>query len=154
DRMVVFGGEGGGYHNDVFALALSGTPSWSQLLVAGMPPSPRTYAPAVYDPVRDRLVPSGGGASLSHLVHTWELSFAGTPAWASFSTSNHPGYAMGPAVYDAPRDRMVTISGSQPWELNFGGVPDWHSENAGPGPGDRQTFGLVRDPVRDRLTLF
>src|SRR5262249_23347464 len=44
--------------------------------------------------------------------------------------------------------------GSQPWELNFGGVPDWHSENAGPGPGDRQTFGLVRDPVRDRLTLF
>src|SRR5207244_5837990 len=59
DRLVLFGGDDGAARDDVFALSLSGTPTWTQLLVLNSPP-PRSYGGALYDPVRDRLVLFGG----------------------------------------------------------------------------------------------
>ncbi|OGF14524.1 MAG: hypothetical protein A2W00_04145 [Candidatus Eisenbacteria bacterium RBG_16_71_46] len=60
DRMVVFGGNDGSYRNDVWALSLAGSPAWSALAPAGSSPSGRTDHPAIYDPVRDRMVVFGG----------------------------------------------------------------------------------------------
>jgi hypothetical protein len=60
DRMVMFGGFDGSYHNDVWALALAGSLEWSALAPAGMPPTERIYHTAIYDPLRDRSVVFGG----------------------------------------------------------------------------------------------
>jgi hypothetical protein len=38
DRMLVFGGQGAGLFNDVWALSLAGTPAWSSLTASGAPP--------------------------------------------------------------------------------------------------------------------
>jgi Kelch motif protein/galactose oxidase-like protein len=62
DRMVVFGGYSPGnvQMNDVWALSLSGTPTWSQLAPDGTPPLAREGHEAIYDAGRDRMVVYGG----------------------------------------------------------------------------------------------
>ena len=40
DRMVIFGGIGSSRKNDVWALSLTGTTAWTQLMPGGLPPSP------------------------------------------------------------------------------------------------------------------
>src|SRR5262249_8779570 len=68
DRILVFGGAHAlpePFHpialfNDVWELTLSGRPTWSQLAVAGDPPSPRSDYAAIYDPVKDAVVVFGG----------------------------------------------------------------------------------------------
>src|SRR5439155_24752832 len=64
DRMIVFGGcvircgqcGPNQCDNGVWALSLSGYPTWSQIVTAGSPPPSRNGHTAIYDPVRDRLV--------------------------------------------------------------------------------------------------
>ena len=51
DRFLVFGGHDGAFRNDVWALSLTGTPSWSLINAEGAPPSPRQGHSAVYDPI-------------------------------------------------------------------------------------------------------
>src|SRR5262249_40321875 len=79
-RMRVFGGSTGA-GSDLWALSLSGTPSWSQLVVPGAPPA-RDVTSAVYDPIADRLIVFGGVSdTLSEGNAAWALSLSGTPAW-------------------------------------------------------------------------
>src|SRR5262249_15692286 len=132
DRMLVFGGAGVVYTNDVFALTLAGTPAWSQLTPAGTPPSPRNGHAAIYDPLRDRMLVFGGfDGSLRNDV--WALSLSGTPAWNLLNTgvaapgprTNHT------AIYDAVGDRMVVFGGfdgsrrNDAWALALAGTPQW-----------------------------
>src|SRR5262249_37654411 len=57
DRMLVFGGWAATtFDGNVWALSLSGTPTWSTLATAGTGPSPRRHYAAVYDATGDRLV--------------------------------------------------------------------------------------------------
>jgi hypothetical protein len=75
DRMVVFGGHGDfPFLNDVWALSLAGSPAWSELAPAGIPPSARDGHTASYDPVRDRMVVFG--SSLDKLNDVWALGWA------------------------------------------------------------------------------
>src|SRR6185436_15311058 len=61
DRMIVFGGDGGhGYLNDVWALTLSGTPAWTQLVPTGTPPGVRADHTAILDTPRNRMIVFGG----------------------------------------------------------------------------------------------
>ena len=60
DRMVIFGGENGPSLNDVWALALNGSPVWAQLNPTGTPPSGRYGHVSIYDPVSDRMLVFGG----------------------------------------------------------------------------------------------
>ena len=46
--------------NDVWALSLSGSPTWAQLAPAGTPPGAWYGHSAIYDPARDRMVVFGG----------------------------------------------------------------------------------------------
>src|SRR6185436_4829384 len=51
DRMLVFGGNywNGPWLNDVWALALAGTPSWSAVSPTGTLPTPNDGYAAIYD---------------------------------------------------------------------------------------------------------
>ena len=119
DQMVVFGGGlppsnarlGGTRVNDVWALSLSGTPTWTRLAPAGTPPSPRTGHTAIYDPVRRRMVVFGGHTEI-YLNETWVLSLDDNPAWAQLQPEGiAPALAIHSAIYDPDRDRMVVFGG-------------------------------------------
>src|SRR5512135_1917075 len=61
DRMLVFGGVGGGgLRGEVWALDLCGAPSWHLLVPAGSGAPARALANAIYDPVRDAMIVFGG----------------------------------------------------------------------------------------------
>jgi hypothetical protein len=75
DRMVVFGGYSGAYLDDVWALSLAGTPAWTQLTPSGTPPRARYYHSAIYDPVRDRMLVSGGLSMGGYLNDAWTLEW-------------------------------------------------------------------------------
>src|SRR5262245_4923187 len=109
DRMIVFGGilVGGQNLNEVWALSLTGTATWTLLLPAGPAPAARAHHTAIYDPVRDRMVVFGG-----YSTEVWALSLAGTPTWTQLSPAGPiPEEATCPsAIYDPVRDRMVVLS--------------------------------------------
>jgi hypothetical protein len=165
NRMIVFGGRGAdGFHDDVWALSLSGTPTWSALTPSGSTPSPRYLQSAIYDPVRDRLVVFAGSNGSSQLGDVWALTLSGTPTWSQIVASGTPPTAryLQSAIYDPVRDRMVVFGGldassyrSDTWALALAGSPTWNAltTTAGP-PAPRLAHSAVYDPVRDRMVVF
>ena len=163
DRLIVFGGENSGdtFFNDVWALSLSGIPTWSALAPTGSPPSRRRYQTGIYDPVRDRMIIFSGADEGSLLDDVWELSLSGLPTWTRLTpTGSLPLNRYGSqAIYDPVRDRMLVFGGfgdggfyNDVWALSLSGSPAW-SELAplGTPPPGREFHGLVYDPVGDRL---
>jgi hypothetical protein len=113
DRMVVFGGQSGlTYRNDAWALALAGTPAWSNVAPTGGPPDPRARHSAIYDSVRDRLVVFGGVNSTGLWGDLWSLSFGGTPTWTLLAPAGTPPppLAGSKAIYDVTRDPLTVTS--------------------------------------------
>jgi galactose oxidase-like protein/Kelch motif protein len=139
DRMIVFGGAGGGsLLNDVWALSLAGTPKpnelddadvWSELAPAGSPPTARAEHTAIYDPVRDRMVVFGGedSSNFPFCNDAWALSLAGTPTWSALAPAGiQPlGCAGHAAIYDAARNRMVVFGGLNGLYSNYVYALEW-----------------------------
>lgn len=82
DRMVVFGGfaPGGIRRNQVWALALSGTPAWRRLSPAGLEPSERVYHSASLD-VANQVLMIYSGDALGADLH-WGLALEPNPLWS------------------------------------------------------------------------
>jgi hypothetical protein len=80
DRMVVFAGyPTPSLSNEVWALSLAGTPTWTLLAPTGRPPSTRYAHSAIYDPVHDRMVVFGGNAaSYACFNDVWALGWSTT----------------------------------------------------------------------------
>jgi len=82
DRMVVFAGTTQGLNDRLYALELSGVPTWSRLTASGADPREHTFHTAVYDPLRDRMLVFGGwdwsqfGYALDG---TWALTWGNAP---------------------------------------------------------------------------
>ncbi|MEO5616464.1 MAG: kelch repeat-containing protein [Candidatus Eisenbacteria bacterium] len=74
DRLLLFGGYGPGFLNDVWELSLSGPLQWTQLSPGGPLPAPRNLITAVFESGQDRLVVHGGWNG-AYLADTWFLSF-------------------------------------------------------------------------------
>jgi len=159
DRMIVFGGLSGPgpFLDDVWALSLGDTPTWSELTPTGVPPSGRRYATAIYDPVRDRMLVFGGQEQAGDLNDVWALSLGGTPSWEQLTPGGTPVPAMSnhSAIYDPVRDRMVVYGGSSIWALSLAGTPAWSPASpSGTPPQTRLGQSAVYDPVRDRMVVF
>ena len=164
DRMVVFGGSGSNYLNDLWVLTLSGTPIWERVTPFGGPPLARHGHSAIYDPLRGRMVVFGG--YLSNGVRSndvWELTLSGTPTWSElFPDGSAPrGRAHHTATYDPVRDRMVVFGGEDPgtlgdvWILTLFGTPKWEEvAPAGTPPVSRSSHTAIYDPMRDRVVVF
>jgi hypothetical protein len=170
NRMLVFGGSDavGHYVNDVWALSLAATPSWTQIFPSGTPPSPRSGHSAIYDPVRDQMVVFGGADSSSHnLKDVWTLSLTDAPSWSQLTPSGTPpsGDRQGhSAIYDPVRDRMVVFGGfgdylnpnpNDVWVLSLADTPAWGQlAVVGPLVAGRRNHCAIYDPVRDRMVVF
>jgi hypothetical protein len=162
DRMIVCGGYGTVDMN-VYQLTLSGQPTWSKILAAGIPPSTRYAHSAVYDPVRDRMIVCGGStSSIGQDMDVWALSLSGTPAWTQIVVGGTPipRRLDHSAIYDPVRDRMVIYGGisaggagfHEAWALPLSGPPVWSYLNA-TGTAPEPIRKAVYDPVRDRLVV-
>jgi hypothetical protein len=170
DCMVVFGGHSSSLvdNNDVWALSLAGTSTWTQLAPSGMSPSARNSHCAIYDPVRDRMVVFGGyglGPPFGYLNDVWALSLAGTPAWTELAPAGTaPSARRNPsAIYDPVRDRMVVFGGSSSssvrindiWDLSLAVGPIWTQLTpSGTLPAVRYLHSAIYDPARDRMVVF
>ncbi|HKQ75033.1 MAG TPA: hypothetical protein VJ810_15160 [Blastocatellia bacterium] len=114
-------------YNDTWALSnangLGGTPTWTQLLPAGAPPSVRKGHSAIYDPINNRMIVFGGrvwnqtAQTDTALGDLWQLSNAnglgGVPAWSQLTQSGAPP---GPrfyhtAAFDQANQRMIVLGG-------------------------------------------
>jgi hypothetical protein len=119
DRMLLLGGaDFTAWHNDVWALSLTGTPAWDLLAPEGSAPAPRGRFACVYDSLGDRLILFGGVNDLVVYNDTWSLALSGSPAWARLLPSGGPpsprGFLSG--VYDGPGDRVVFFGGGTAYQ--------------------------------------
>lgn len=172
-RMIVFGGYGGtdvGYtgphFDDVWALSLGATPTWTQLTPSGTPPAARQMHTAIYDPVGDRMVVYGGRNGSTYYEDVWALSLGETPAWTQLAPGGTPaGQRCGhTAIYDPLRERMIVFAGgllsasnevNDVWTLSLGAAPEWTElAPAGELPLRRRLHVAIYDSVRDRMIAF
>jgi hypothetical protein len=150
-------------YNDVWALSLSGTPTWS--LVSGNPTAlTRFYFTAIYDPVRDRVIIYGGSISGHATGDVWSLSLSGTPTWTQITPSGPapPVRDHHVAIYDPVRDRMIIHGGfgtaaplNDTWALSLSGTPTWSQLTPqGAPPPPMWSSAAIYDPVRDRFMVI
>lgn len=165
NRMVVYGGisEFIGLVNDVWALSLGGTPSWTQLNPTGGPPTSRREHSAVFDSPRNRMLVFGGyvsdfsGSVLADPT-VWALDLAGSPAWSTLAVGGGATpMADHVAVYDPTRDAML-VAGSDlnsTQALNLSGSPSWGILGlVAPPPIGRLGAGAAFDTGNDRWVVM
>lgn len=122
-RMLVFGGFGlDSTLNDVYALTLNGTPTWTKLVPNGVRPAPRYGASAFYDRDRDRLVIFGGRSNAldTRFTDVWALEgLSGTPTWRELNPAGSKMNVREGAcsLYDELADRWILLGGSIPFGL-------------------------------------
>lgn len=173
DRMLVFGGRsygyGGGYDGspsvETWGVALTGTPTWTQIVTAHTPPA-RTQPSVVYDPLRDRLLHFGGGVQVgpgqyNNFNDVWQLNLSGTPDWTQVATAGTPPPPRrgAGAIYDPVRDRLVIMAGNGTnptgaWALSLAGTPSWNDLNPWGAPHVTNDIRPVYDPVGDRALVI
>lgn len=159
DRLVIFGGldAAGQPRNDAWSLALAGTPTWSQLLPAGAPPSARYGVAGLYDRVRQRMVVFAGGTGAPNQNDAWTLSFGASPVWTALKPSNAPqGRQFHSVSYDPIGDRMLAFGGSSgtilsdTWALPLAAPTAWV-----PLSGTRRKgHSALYDSARGRMVVF
>jgi hypothetical protein len=175
-RMLVFGGRPdyglGQPFNDVWALALGESLTWSLLQPSGVAPDPRMSMTAQYDPIRDQLLIFGGYAERDYTDYyandVWALSMGDSFAWRQLlppdpAPSPRRAAAM---IYDPVRDRLVVYGGQLPeccptrfandtWALSLAGETRWIALSpSGPLPAGRGDFGGVYDALHDRFVIL
>ncbi len=166
DRMIVFGGFDGGYYNDVWALSFTSLPTWTQIVPAGTPPTPRADFAMVYDPVGDRVIVFGGydgvSAPSNRRRDVWALSLTSTPAWSEIHVADGPTPRSGHrGIYDPVRQRMVVFGGydvaylNDVWALSLTSTPAWTRLMPTRSPlAPRAEQSVTYDGVQDRLLVF
>jgi len=160
--MVVFGGTNDStLYDDIWALSLSGTPEWSEIVASGAGPAARYRHSAIYDPVRDRMIVFGGRGDSGDLNDTWALDLGTAPAWSEIRPLALPRTrASHCAVYDPGGDRMIVYGGNgsnrnDAWALALSGPPAWSPlEPTGTPPPGHSSHTAVLDPARNRILVF
>ena len=182
DRMIVAGGSSGStYLMDVWALSLSGQPTWEQLQPGGAAPEPRTGQSYNLDTRRNRLLMWGGAGypdcnRYYCLYHDhddlWELTLGDAVAWRQLSPqgAKPPARAYHTAVYDEAQDRALIFSGyadetldpyvpaqsfRDAWQLDLSGDTRWTELHpSGSLPPGRVGHTAVYDPARQQMIII
>jgi hypothetical protein len=164
DRMLVFGGDSHGPRNDVWALALSGTPRWTNLATSGMPPLPVVDASAAYDPPGHRMVVFGGLRSDGTCSNeAWILSLTGPPTWSRVQAFGPPPPVRAGAqcALDRENNRLVVFGGwdgnlylDDTWMLDLTPGGNWLQIVGGQRPSPRSAGVALFDAAALRIVLF
>ena len=158
-RLIVIGFSSslGYYALETWALELDPAPAWTNLAPTGSPAlgdyPPYANDPAVFDPVRHRLLlpgPYPGG-----VTDMWVLSLDGAPQWSVATMTGLPeGRSRSPMVFDPASDRIWTIgSDGDPWSLSPVTLEWTHEPAVGPPPAPRHRAGVAFDPLNHRLIV-
>ncbi len=163
NRMIVFGGYNRSHRNETWVLSLSGTPTWTQLVTAGTPPSSRSRHTAIYDSANDRMIVFGGGADNPTVFDdTWALDLSGMPTWSPLLvTGLAPKRGSHSAVYVPARGSMLVFGGSDgnslwndTWELTLSSTPSWSQlAPIGSPPSSRAGHAAIYDPASNRMIV-
>ena len=171
DRMILYGGVTAAPEvvGEVWELALSGTPTWTQIATRGGPPVARQAHSAVYDAAGDAMIVFGGLNKTVWRNDVWRLSLSAPMTWTNI-TPTAPGDRPSPrsdhvAMLDPVEHRMYVYGGdpldTQTWRLELSGTPAWSVEpTAGPATdspnGPESPFGatVVYDAPRHRAVVF
>jgi hypothetical protein len=162
--MVVFAGTNGATeNNELWTLDLGGTPNWTFWPIGDpVTPAARGTHGAIYDPVRDRMIISGGTDFTNLFQDTWALPLAGAFHWQPLAPNGptpSPRF-LSAWAYDPGRDRLIEYGGTNfagirsddAWALQFGTPDQWLLlEPAGLTPPGRSDHCAAFDPVHDRL---
>ena len=168
DQALLIGGQGAhGFTNEVWAMPLGSTWTWTRLSPAGGPPAARAGLSAVYDQTRGQAVVFGGlGATGVRFDDTWTLSLDGSPAWTELTPHRDmPCPREGAmAVYDSRGRRTLVFGGyteawrhanMDVWAASGSGTTLWtRLATTGTPPDSREQGAAIYDPVRDRLLVF
>ena len=163
--MLVFGGgpwfSGFGPYNDLWALNLSGTPTW-QLLTTTSPPPGRQGHTMIYDPIPDRVVIFGGAIQNGYVQNdAWVAQLSGglPYRWVHLPTTGIPPLPRTDAAgsYDPVRQHLVIYGGTDgtsvfddAWTLSMSDL-SWELLMPSGSPSQQSDHPAVYDPVRDRL---
>ncbi len=162
-RLIVFGGQAGGFFSDVWAFDIV-QGSWQELSGDDAGPSRRYGHSAIYDSARDRMVISHGFTNAGRFDDTWAFDFT-TNAWRDLSPAGPRPLrrCLHHAVYDSPNDQMYLYGGCASgfgpcplgdlWSFDLGSNR-WTERTAQPSPPAREHYGMAFDTVRGRLVLF
>ncbi|MBI3471973.1 MAG: hypothetical protein HY013_11515 [Candidatus Solibacter usitatus] len=162
-RLVVFGGQAGGFFSDTWAYNLERN-SWSQLAPDNAGPSRRYAHSGVYDAPRDRMIVSHGFTGAGRFDDTWAFDLAGE-RWTDISPSSGRPLrrCLHHAVVDPANNQMLLYGGCA---SGFGPCPlgdlwsfdllthRWSERSGGNQPAPRQHYGMAFDSRRSRLVLF
>jgi len=114
NEMIMFGGRTDvTYYNDIWSLDLTpGSETWTQLSPSGTPPSARTSAQMIIDPINNRMIMFGGSTSSSGFNETWSLDLTAL-TWSLLTpsgTTPAARFAYG-AIYEPNGHRMIIFGG-------------------------------------------
>ncbi len=154
--------------NDVWALSVAGSPTWSQINIEGPLPGERHSPQWGYDAARNRVLIFGGygrhypGEPYAYLNDVWELSLDGVPHWTELNPAGQTpsGRLAGAAVFDPMRQRFVGFGGTigapvDTWVLNLRGQVNWQAlPVSGPRPNGGYGMTSVYDAKGDRMLIF
>ena len=168
NRLLVYAGaavdlQNYAEYNDVYALSLAGSPTWSKLAPPEPQPAPAYTSAALLDPVGDRLITFSGYGQASSEI--WGLSLGASPVWTELvPVGGVPLGRMGQtAILDTPRNRMVVFGGLQGdqyplndvWVYDLAGAGGWTLLTpTGARPSPRLDHTAVFDSVRNRMVVF
>lgn len=110
-RLVVFGGQAGGFFSDVWAFNIA-SGSWLQLSADNTGPSRRYGHSAIYETARDRMVISHGFTNAGRFDDTWAFDFNAN-SWRDISPSGPRPLrrCLHHAAHDAERGQMYLYGG-------------------------------------------
>ena len=162
-RLILFGGQAGGFFSDVWAFQLdSGT--WEQLAGNEAGPSDRYGHSAILDEARGRMVISHGFTDAGRFDDTWAFDLA-SKRWSNITPAGTRPLkrCLHHAVYDAANSQMLLYGGCA---SGFGPCPlgdlwsfdlntnRWTERTPATRPAPRQHFGISFDHVRTRILLY
>lgn len=161
NRMIVFGGFGATYMNDIWAFDLD-THAWTNLTPASGPaPAPRLTPASVYDPAGHRMITWSGQGPGVFFNDVWAFDLD-THAWSQFmpaGTLPNVRYGVGVA-FDAAAEELVTFAGftnqgrfDDVWRFDGTSVA-WSNVSPAVGPIERCLHAACYDAVGGRMIMY
>lgn len=154
-RMVVFGGQGTTLLNDVWALSLTGTPTWTQITVPGAPIAARSGHAAFYDGcvATPRMIIYGGAAQTDIRA----LTLSGSFPWQNL-TPPGPAPAAGSQVgsaVDPSGNILYVFSNGGTWSVDLDAPAGWATETTvGTTPSSRTLVYSAYNQDHHALLMF